>query len=866
MPTLAGRFGSRQRALSPRHEKIPWNFALISAVIFLVLDAILLGPIFFKPKGTVFTGWDMVGAVVPWFTFEHREFGMGHIPLWNPYYFCGTPFVANPQSACFYPFHWLLALLPVVVCVNVLYIVHFFLSGWITSLWCHSRGISQAGSILAGILFSFCGPFVAHETAGHLSVLETMAWTPLIFLCIDKIFDEARWGWMLLASAAIAMSVLSGCPQLTYYTALLVGCYSQLRVFETIACWRRQKRATGVDFPSGRLAKICAMLLLVYPGGAALSAVQLAPTVHLFPETVRSNGLSYETASAFPQTPENLLTLVAPNIFGGLPPYGGGRSYYGRGYPWEAVSFLGVGALLLAAFGAIHGRQHGRKFMAALAMLCLLLMLGIYTPLYDLLYYHLPMYRDFRVTSRFNVFLSLFVAVLAGAGLDALLQRRGIPWNFAVAVISLGLIILASSLWLRYQVNMPSSGAWGRALLAISQQDKQRPIANGSDLIQPDFVRNAGMQAARSLLWPAALLGTWAVLFCARRSRRLPRPILYLIPLLAVTELFIFARGNILMGPSDSTRMPKAWLDLAARIAPDDRVLSTEVDTANLGMIHGYCDGYGYDPNVLTRYAQFLASIQENVDPGMVKLIDDGMNFAPPIVVKIFGSQADPKRPAFVFSPRLGYLRCREIFTFLNDSSGRIPLSIPVPPLVHRLELITDWQVKSNRDAIFSEINRPGFDPTKSVLLESSPTPAPHAMRESGTTTIHQINSDAMEITADLPGPQILLITDSYAQDWRAFSLDANAPQQNYQVMPADYAFRAIPLAGGHHHFILEYAPQSFFLGRRVTLAALSLWLVAVAMIRYPKRLRQRIAIDIRTAPAVDQGSDRPGIDQLTLH
>ena len=38
----------------------------------------------------------------------HEAWRLGEIPLWNPYSFCGTPFLADVQAGVFYPGNWLL--------------------------------------------------------------------------------------------------------------------------------------------------------------------------------------------------------------------------------------------------------------------------------------------------------------------------------------------------------------------------------------------------------------------------------------------------------------------------------------------------------------------------------------------------------------------------------------------------------------------------------------------------------------------------------------------------------------------------------------------------------------------------------------
>jgi hypothetical protein len=80
-----------------------------------------------------------------------------------------------------------------------------------------------------------------------------------------------------------------------------------------------------------------------------------------------------------------------------------------------------------------------------------------------------------------------------------------------------------------------------------------------------------------------------------------------------------------------------------------------------------------------------------------------------------------------------------------------------------------------------------------------------------------------VEIEAQTPVPALLLITDSYAPEWRASALEGSE-QAQYDVLPVDGAFRAIPLAPGRHHLRLDYRPGAFTAGKWISAAALVAW------------------------------------------
>jgi len=82
-------------------------------------------------------------------------------------------------------------------------------------------------------------------------------------------------------------------------------------------------------------------------------------------------------------------------------------------------------------------------------------------------------------------------------------------------------------------------------------------------------------------------------------------------------------------------------------------------------------------------------------------------------------------------------------------------------------------------------------------------------------------------------------MTDAYSEGWRARPLDGSV-QQEYAVVPADGALRAIALEAGAHRLRIEYAPPIVTAGLRISLAAallfagVSAWAGLAALRRAP--------------------------------
>jgi hypothetical protein len=137
-------------------------------------------------------------------------------------------------------------------------------------------------------------------------------------------------------------------------------------------------------------------------------------------------------------------------------------------------------------------------------------------------------------------------------------------------------------------------------------------------------------------------------------------------------------------------------------------------------------------------------------------------------------------------------------------------------------------------DRILERTMNPSFDPRREVLLESDPGVAPSPQGPEGRVEVRDVDSDRMEITVETSRPTLLVITDNYGKGWKAVPLEGS-DQKVFRVLPA-YGFqRAVPLAPGRQHFLMEYLPAAFVAGKWISIVS---WLVFLGLISiYNKRL-----------------------------
>jgi hypothetical protein len=753
--------------------------AALAPAVFALLTLAMFFDLLFTNQRVVSSEFtDLRMQFIAWREFGFTQLRQGNLPLWNSRIYGGAPYFAGFQSALLYPPNWLHLFLPMATAINWIVAIHLFLAGYFTYLWCRGRAVGIGGSILAGIMFMFSGQYFLHLYAGHLPHLAVMVWTPLMLLAIDKLAESGNWRWCFLGIAATSMQILAGHPQYVYYTGIALTIYTILQIF-----YSRHRR-----IPIGGF-------VLMYVSAILITAVQLFTGIAAAGEMVRSGGTAYEFAAMFALPPENLLTLLTPNFFGSVLP----NQYWGAGYLWESSLFVSISGLILAIFGAIRDRR--RVPILAMIVMTLLLALGHHTPLYFSMFNIVPLYSSFRGTAKFAYLATLFISLLAGMGFDLLRRdRRELRISIVLSLmLAVAMAVVGVIVW--HSANMGASGA-----LAKFIQSVRDAAADNRELLLPlndrraDYLLILGQRAviAAFLAAGAAALAA-ALLWTSRFAKWVP----YLLIVLVSVEMFFFARtSRVTMDPTAAGQLPPLWREPLARMDKNQRALITATHFANTGMLLGFDEIGGYDPAVLKRYAELFFALQ-GFNPA-------GANQYLPLT-----------------RPRLGELRMLRCGLVCDDPNAP-PISQPNP--LPTAILITKW-LQASPIQTLQYVTNEAFDPAARVVLEQQPDFAiPSSEQNAGSVNVIAQTTDSLEIEAALDRPAILLVTDNYSSGWRVRSI-ASA-QADYAVIPADYSLIGIPLMAGKHHFVLEYSPLAFRVGRWVSIISLICFISVVVLLK----------------------------------
>lgn len=753
-------------------RKVPWYIALLILTLFTIA---MFADVLFSSDNIILSNYrtDIARQFFYWRDFGFSQLAQGTVPLWNPHIFSGAPFFGGFQSAILYPPNILFLILPVTKAINFSIALHVLLIGFFMYLWTAYRNLHSLACLSSSVMLMFSGSYFLHIYAGHLSNLCTVAWIPLVFLCIDRLFDARSLKWFLIGIFSLTMFILAGHPQYVYYTALVVAIYSAFRLVKT----------------KHRFVIIMSLAATV-AGSLLLSAVQVLSGLDAAGESVRS-AASYLYTARFSLPPENIITLLVPDFFGDVV----NMSYWGRFFLWEMSIFIGVTGISMAIYGALYGERQKRHFSLTMVIILFVLALGAHTPLARILYHWLPGFDSFRGASKFISLLTVFLVMLAAIGLDDLLRNKYRSFTMPLMLLMASLTLLGAALWISASMNSANIPNLIQQMINYIVSTKESYLAINI-YSNPDFIKAASHFTMKALLRSALIFLLLSFLLFAVKYHRV---FVYVIAILGVVEIFVFAHASKQVFNADI--MKPSEMEAFLREHPGDyRILN--LVNPNSAMSSGASDIWGYDSIVPLRYDRFLRFTQ-GMDP------DNSTQY---LVLEKAHRLFNMLRCRYFFIPK------KNEFSIIEGKD-----------VMNRIHLIPRWKIIRATEEIFKEMDKTDFDPRQAVILETSPNIKPVQNAELGGCAIENSSANSLTIKATLAQPAILLITDNFSRGWKAVAMPASA-QKNYTVMPANYTLMAIPLSSGEHHLRLEYKPKAFVVGAWISLSALIVYLILVCI------------------------------------
>lgn len=198
---------------------------------------------------------DPVVQFEPWRVYAKQRLLTGEIPHLNDYSGLGAPFLANPQTAVFYPLTILYYLLPVNFALLLIHFLKYILFFIFSYVYFRSVFVEKRFAFVGGLLLAISPFFIMWNMWPHTNVYLIF---PLLLFCVEKIRQgEHRYRYFSLLSIGICIGFFGGHPETLFLLCVFLSLYIFFRLFFSI-------RLIGLSF-------------LFIAVGFLLSSVQLIP-------------------------------------------------------------------------------------------------------------------------------------------------------------------------------------------------------------------------------------------------------------------------------------------------------------------------------------------------------------------------------------------------------------------------------------------------------------------------------------------------------------------------------------------------------------------------------------------------------------
>lgn len=721
----------------------------------------------------------------------------GQAPWWNPYVLGGVPSLAGWQLGLLYPPHLLQLLAPWAATEAMLWLHLAWLaagSAWLAQRW--RPGLPAWAAVTAAGAAALGGQTWGHIYAGHVSWIEALAWAPWLWGALVGWMERRRPRDLAWASAALALQLLAGHPQLSYLT--LVGA-AVLLLARSVG--DRRPPAAGAALERWPLAAVAALgLLLAGAAAGLLTAAQLGPTAALTPHLNRALSTPLEIATSYSAPPVTLWTSWAPAALGGASTKLTAFAYH------ETLAFLGPAMIALVLSGAAVAGRRGAVLLAA-ATLATLVSLGEHGPLLPALVDWLPGLTAFRVPGRWMVLPMLWAVPLAAEALGAALQGPAKRWPWWGAALA-GAVSL-----------------YGLATLAGPQGWLAQAAAQGA----PAARELAAKSAETGLLLGVVAAGIAAAMALVPAQRQ---KLAAALGLWAVLQGLWFAQQHL--GPEK--RMAEARIHwskadaeaLRQKLGPHQRVATAaSLRQANWGGAWGIAGAGGYEPAITAatnRYGNLIAGRKPEAYAVLFQVRGPSAAVDRMAVSHALMAPGDAQaNRTFAAWPADGTLPSGQLLRRNPTPRARAEwLSQPrfAATPQEATELVANDL--ANDSAVITGPSAPTIASTGQVQIKAE---AP------GEIHMHSISS----------GPGWVVLRDAWAPGWEVSVDGAQAPAQI-----ADGLMRTVAVAGGDHRIEWRYTPQTW--PWTPALSALS-WLALLALLWRTRRS------DPREIQGVDKGN-----------
>jgi hypothetical protein len=710
------------------------------------------------------------------------------LPLWNRHIGMGFPLMANVQSEVFYLPNVFFLTLSFFSAIRAIFIFHYLVAGIGAYVLCRKWGHDSYLAIVGALLFTLGGTIVS--LSNLLNHFQAAVWLPWVIFFWERCLERQSWKNVIALAAVLLMQFLAGSPE---FYAMSMGL-----VF--LDALRLRSLGSGPSY-----ARILLLLLAVNLLTLSLAMVQVLPALELLRESRTKFPLPLQLASSWSLRPSQLLNLffldreVAPERLNGM------EILFEPSLPFFVSYYMGAMALIGLSLWSYYASWKEKGLLLAVIIISLTLAFGEYTPLFAVLFHHVPGFGLFRFPEKFFFMAYAVLIYVALRGISAFMEYAPSAPRVPLLILS-GISLVFLSLYLVFQIDI---SLLGRLISEVTQA----PFLSDSTSLKASF---SLLSIERQLALTLAIIGLLVL-----KSRNVIRVGLFNALIVSVVFFdlhsahesyqyllkpdFIYRNHKILPRPGPepyrifyypgaSNLHPSYYTLLKKPSFAEFNSLAFTNVLPNTGLFYGFDYMQELDALIRWPYNLFLAVGNRLPYDKLINLLG-ALNV----------------RYLYSFQPLPGSKNVNLQEQFEEYSSWLYRIDRVVP----RTYVVSQAEEEKDPVKILRKLADAQFDPLSRVLLDQ-PVSFPRTDKFHGQARITAYKNQSVIIRASLNSPAVLVLADSYYPGWQAY---VDGKQQ--KILRANLFFRAVVLSQGEHTVEFRYEPRSFTIGLAISLTTL---------------------------------------------
>ncbi len=775
-------------------DKIPKKYRDAVALLIIALP-LLFYYVPYEANNVEPLGSDYLASVGQTHLWVEWQKAHGETVLWNPNIFLGEPIYSRitPKiilgdtllqylGKLFYWVFWYMLLGG----AGLYFLLRYWKVPWYLAL-------------IVAVVFVLLPDWQALVGAGHNSKLRAVMILPAFVLAFAYFFDKRTWSSAGLFAFAFAMLNRTHHFQIVFYGILLLFF---LYIYPTVKL--------ALDKKYKDFAHLLVMFLVAL-GLTFMTAAQPLFTTHEYAKystrgghplnlgaeaksAEKSGGVSFEYATRWSFSPNEILDFFIPHFSGGLQ----GEIYDGDQFPdlrgrqvpgyWGEKPFNGnyatMGAVLFifAVFGVYYNRKNPIVIaLAVFVVFSLLLSFGRHFPaLYKFFYYYLPYFSKFRAPSMFVNITFMATLMLAGFGLKSFFEidlKREIKFVGGVigAFILLALYVYFSSASYAYATAIEQSRYNPQTLSVIKSIRKE--------FLERDTLR---------LLWILIFLGGGVTAYYLGKLKR--DAIWAVIFALAVFEIFGISYRAYSQIKTDN---PDLLEQTEFRQTPITQALERD-NKLSRAIVLGSdftSNHYAYFYPLITGYSAIkLQAIQDLFDHVLFKgNSQSGINWN--AVNMMSGKYVISSSPlADPFLQKIATDNARRETLYLNPNAA---------PKAYFVKSLKRLETPEN---VALAMNKSDFNYKKAYTADALQKNE-YEFSAEGEIKINKYAPNEIELATESADEQFLVLAEMfYPVGWNA-TIDG----KETKIYRVNHVLRGVFVPAGKHKINFEFAPQSYY-------------------------------------------------------